>query len=93
MVTAAKDIPLDIINQTAEEKNADIFIANNDFSAMFVNFDGQYQELKFSSELLGVNFNYKLKLLGDHQIENSSLAIMTASILGNNDERITREYH
>lgn len=91
VVTAAKDIPLDIINQTAEEKNADIFIANNDFSAMFVNFDGQYQELKFSSELLGVNFNYKLKLLGDHQIENSSLAIMTASILGNNDERITRE--
>ena len=32
-----------------------------------------------------------MKLLGDHQIENSSLAIMTASILGNNDERITRE--
>ena len=25
------------------------------------------------------------------KIENSSLAIMTASILGNNDERITRE--
>ena len=91
VVTAAKGIALDIINQTAEEKNADIFIASNDFSAIFVDFDGQYQELKFSSELLGVNFNYKLKLLGDHQIENSSLAIMTASILGNNDERITRE--
>lgn len=91
VVTAAKDISLDIINRKAEEKNADIFIADNDFSAIFVNFDGQYQNLQFSSELLGVNFNYKLKMLGDHQIENSSLAIMTASILGNNEERITRE--
>lgn len=91
VVTAATGKTLDIIQQTAEKKNADIFIANSDFGAKYLTFDGQYQQLKFTSEILGVNFTYKLKLLGDHQIENSSLAIMSASILGNNDERITRE--
>lgn len=91
VVTAATGVPLDIISQTAEEKNADIFVANNDFGSTYLTFREPYQELKFASELLGLNFSYKLKLLGDHQIENSSLAIMTANILGNNDERINRE--
>ena len=91
VVTAAKGIALDIISQTAEEKSADIFIANSDFSASYVTFDGQYQYLRFISELAGINFDYKLKMLGDHQIENSSLAIMTAGILTNSDERINKQ--
>ena len=91
VVTAAKGIALDIISQTAEEKSADIFIANSDFSASYVTFDGQYQYLRFVSELAGINFDYKLKMLGDHQIENSSLAIMTAGILTNSDERINKQ--
>ncbi len=91
VVTAAKDKPLAIIEQTAEEKGADIFIANNDFSSVFISFDGKHQHLKFLSELLGISFNYELQMLGDHQIENSALAVMTACILGNNDERITRQ--
>ncbi len=91
VVTAAKDKPLEIILQMAEEKNADTFSINNDFYAYFVKFDGTYQYMKFTSELMGISFDYKLKILFDHQIENSALAIMTASILENSDERITRQ--
>ena len=91
VVTAAKDKTLDIILEEAEAKNADTFVANNDFYAFFMSFDGTYQHMKFISEIMGISFDYKLKILGDHQIENSSLAIMTASILSNNDERITRQ--
>lgn len=92
VVTAAKDLPLKIITETAEAKNADIFVENTDFAAAFIKFDGKYQYMNFSSEILGENFDYKLQMLGDHQIENSALAIMTASILSNNDERITHEH-
>ncbi len=91
VVTAAKDTPLTIIEETAEEKGADIFAANNDFSSVFISFDGHHQHLKFLSELLGISFNYELQMLGDHQIENSALAVMTACILSNNDERINRQ--
>lgn len=91
VVTAAEGIPLEIITRTAEEKNSDIFILKSDFSSSYVNFDGQYQHLTFISELLGVSYDYKLKLLGDHQIENSAMAIMTANILSNNEEKITKD--
>lgn len=91
VVTAAKGIPMEIIMQTAEEKSSDIFIAGSDFSSTYITFDGQYQYLRFLCELTGKNFDYKLKMLGDHQIENSSLAIMTAGILSNNDERINEQ--
>ena len=91
VVTAAQDLPLKIITRTAEEKNADIFIANTDFAAAYIKFDGKFQYMNFTSEILGENFDYKLQMLGDHQVENSAIAIMTASILSNNDERITHK--
>lgn len=91
VVTAATGKPLEIIMQIAENKNSDIFVLQNEFSASYVDFDGQYQHLKFVSELLGVSYSYKLKMLGDHQVENSALAIMTANILSNNEKRITVE--
>lgn len=91
VVTAAKGMPLDVIQQTAEEKNSDIFVAGSEFSSVFIRFDGEYQYLSFVSELLGISFEYKLKMLGDHQVENSSLAIITACVLANSDERITRQ--
>ena len=91
VVTAAKGMPLEVIEETADEKNADIFVAGSDFNSVFVRFDGEYQYLSFVSELLGISFEYKLKMLGDHQVENSSLAIITLCVLSNSDERITRQ--
>ncbi len=92
VVTAAVGKPLEILQQTAAAKNADIFVAGEDFHSSFLSFDGQCQLLEFSSELLGVSREpYALQMLGAHQIENSSLAVMTAQLLHQNDARITPE--
>jgi dihydrofolate synthase/folylpolyglutamate synthase len=90
VVTAAQGEPLAVIEATAEEKNADIFIAGRDFASKFISSNGRRQTLEFSSPLLGIaGDKYELQLLGHHQIENSSLAMMAAEILHQADSRIT----
>jgi len=89
VVTAAQGEPLDIIRQQAEEKNADIFVAGEDFQADFISYEGNFQRLEFSSSLLGaVKEPYTLHLLGKHQIENAAVALMAAKLLHNLDSRI-----
>lgn len=90
VVTAAQGEALEIIRATALKKNADIFIAGEDFKSVFLGFDGKKQQLEFSSDLLGAAYTYSLQLLGEHQVENSSLAIMAAYLLRNQDARISR---
>lgn len=92
VVTAATGEPLAIIRQTAEAKNADIFVAGEDFKAQFVKSDSHFQQIDFNSELLGVMKEpYKLHLLGLHQVENSSLAVMAAQLIHNIDERVNEK--
>ena len=91
VVTAAQDMPLKIISEVAETKGADLFIKGEDFTAEFISADGETQKIAFSSNLLGMqNFVFDLALLGIHQVENSALALMTAAIMHNTDERINR---
>lgn len=90
VVTAAAGMPLEIIRVAAEEKNADVFVYNEDFSAKFIAMAGQNQKIAFSSALLGMNDEpYELHLLGVHQVENAALAIMTANLIHNVDARVT----
>lgn len=91
VVTAAKGEALTLIRQTAEEKNADLFVAGEDFQSLYRSFDGEFQQAAFSSHLMGISAIYSLKLLGKHQIENSSVAFMTAMLLGNTEKRITKQ--
>lgn len=51
VVTAAKGEPLEVIRTVAEEKNADIFVAGEDFCSQFLSCDGRTQKLEFTSEL------------------------------------------
>lgn len=90
VVTAAKGEPLEVIRAVAEEKNADIFVAGEDFCSQFLSCDGRTQKLEFTSELLGIDHQlYELHLLGVHQVENSAVALMTIRLLHNIDERLT----
>lgn len=91
VITAAKDEALDIIKKVAEQKSADVFVAGEDFESVFKNLEGDKQEIAFSADLLGVAMVYVLNLLGEHQVENSSIAIMTALVLANSEKRITSE--
>ncbi|WP_110953378.1 bifunctional folylpolyglutamate synthase/dihydrofolate synthase [Anaerosinus massiliensis] len=91
VITAAKGEALDIIRKVAEQKSADMFIAGEDFESFFKAFDGHKQEITFSADLMGVAMVYVLNLLGQHQVENSAVAIMTALVLANSEKRITSE--
>lgn len=91
VVTAAEGEALDLIRCIAQEKNADLFVAAEDFQSAFSGFDGAFQQVNFSSELMGLSALYKLKLLGTYQIENSSVAVMTALLLANAEKRITQQ--
>lgn len=92
VVTAASGAPLAIIREKAEEMNADIFVAGEDFHTDYLSCDGRTQQLEFSSELLGVvKEPYTLHLLGRHQVENSAVAVMTALLIHNMDERVNMQ--
>lgn len=94
VVTATRGIPLDIIRQKAEEKNTDIFVAGEDFRAEAGGFDMErhVQNLSFTSALLGISQeSFDLRLLGTHQVENASLAIMTAALLHNVEPKVTSD--
>jgi dihydrofolate synthase/folylpolyglutamate synthase len=92
VVTAAQGEALEILRQTAEEKNADIFVAGEDFSAEFISCESNFQRLEFSSGLLGaVKVPFTLHLMGKHQIENAAVAVMTAQLIHNLDNRITNK--
>ena len=91
VVTAAQGIALDIIKEKAREKNSDVFVSGEDFSSVFKGFMKNKQQLTFSSAMVGVSSTYNLGILGEHQVENSSLAVMSALILATNETRITSE--
>lgn len=92
VVTAAADDVLPILQAEAQDRNADVFVAGQDFSVGQAGFDGCMQKLEFSSQLLGLEaVPYSIPLLGSHQAVNSALAFMTACLLHNIDERITAE--
>jgi dihydrofolate synthase/folylpolyglutamate synthase len=75
---------LDVIKMTADEKHADLYLYGRDFSSMLKN-----------ENISGLSFDYRdsdsfaihdliLPLMGEHQMQNASLAIKAARIVLNN---------
>lgn len=91
VVTDAKGMTLEILHEEAAKKNTDLFIEDIDFAAEFLRDEENKQVISFASQIIGVATEFKLNLLGIHQIRNSALAIMTAYLLANDEERITSE--
>ena len=90
VVTAAEGLPLAVIRKRAEALAAAVFVFGEDFSARTVKADARHQVIACSSELTGTrDALFKLSLLGSHQACNAALAIMTAHLLANIDDRIT----
>lgn len=92
VVTAAKGEALEIILKEAEEKGSDVFVAGRDFQTQLTGFDGRVQHMGMLSEIFGIdNMEYDLQMLGSYQAENSSLAVITALLLGQGEESVTFE--
>ena len=92
VVTAAAGAPLAVLQRTAEEKGADIFVLGEDFSAKAAGHDEERQRMDFSSALLGIReARYTLSLAGSCQIANAALAVMAADLLRSANPSITQE--
>ena len=93
IVTGAKGMPLAIILDEAEKKHSEAFVIDRDFSARAIGspcFAPGYrksgemplQRIEFASKVAGIpEREYSLKLMGDYQIENGALALMSAAVL------------
>lgn len=92
VVTAAAGAPLAVLQRTAEEKGADIFVLGEDFSAKAAGHDEEGQCMDFSSALLGIReARYSLSLAGSCQIANAALAVMAAELLRSSNPSIVQE--
>ena len=92
VVTAAAGAPLAVLQRTAEEKGADIFVLGEDFSAKAAGHDEEGQCMDFSSALLGIReARYTLSLAGSCQIANAALAVMAAELLRSSNPSIVQE--
>lgn len=92
VVTAAAGAPLAVLQRTAEEKGADIFVLGEDFSAKAAGHDEEGQRMDFSSALLGIReARYSLSLAGSCQIANAALAVMAAELLRSSNPSIVQE--
>ncbi len=92
VVTGAGGDALGIIRREAELHHADIFVEGEDFQSKVLAFDSRMQKLEFTSHLIGrVGKEYELSLLGEHQVQNSAIALMAAVVLHHQDRRVTPE--
>lgn len=91
VVTDAKGMTVDILHEEANKKNTDLFIEDNDFQAELIASNEKKQQIMFFSNIIGVKESFEMDLLGDHQVRNGALAIMTAYLLANDEKRITTE--
>lgn len=89
VVTAAKDDALAVIWETAARLNAPLYLPGRDFSVKFIRITFAGQEVELSTKEKGALGKFMIRLLGKHQQENSSMAVMAALILAKKEKRIT----
>ena len=90
LITAAQGEALHVIRQVAEEKSAKIYSDGQDFSAQFAGRMAHGQKVAFRAEEQDVGETFILNLLGYHQVDNCAVAVMTALVLAEKDQRLTR---
>lgn len=89
VVTAAQGDALAVIWEKAGELKAPLYLVGRDFSAQFIRFTAEGQEMNISTKERGLLGNFIVPLLGKHQLENCSIAVMAALILAKNNKRIS----
>jgi dihydrofolate synthase/folylpolyglutamate synthase len=89
VVTAAWDEALQVIEEKAKETNSSLYVLGKDFSAQELKFNTEEQTFSFSSA--GLKQDFTITLLGEHQIINAALAVMTAELLRKKDKSITEK--
>lgn len=89
VVTAASGDVLPIIKAKAELEQAPLYIFGRDFKCRSEGMKEYQQLIVFQAREYGHFGPIYLNLLGQHQVENSAVAIMATLLLAQKDERIT----
>jgi dihydrofolate synthase/folylpolyglutamate synthase len=89
VVTAAKGDALDVIRRTANTHDADLYVFGRDFYGRFEGRDGYQQNITVESKDYGNPGLLRLNLLGYHQVENGTVAVMAALVLSSKEKRVT----
>lgn len=89
IITAARGQALDIIKHAAQDKSAKIYTYGQEFSAQFAGLIEHRQKVAVQAEEQGMIETFIVNLLGYHQVDNCAVAVMTALVLAEKEERIT----
>lgn len=89
IVTAAEEAALTVIEKTAKEKAAAVYVWGKDISGKWKEMQAGGQLAEFSIEKINLQHSFVMKLLGVHQIKNAGLAILTALLLAKQQPKIT----
>lgn len=89
VITAAQGEALEIIRATAQQNAAELFAAGEDFVAEGLTMHITGQKISLSTK--NCKEVFQIKLLGQHQVANSALAIMTAKLMSKEEKRISQE--
>lgn len=87
VVTAAQDEALGVINEVAQQNNAQVYLLGREFNSLLVGLDGWKQTVDFVRDKQPVQL--KMNLIGSHQAENCGLAVMAALLIGETDQRVS----
>jgi dihydrofolate synthase/folylpolyglutamate synthase len=88
VITAATGQALDIIRNISREKSAACYVYGQEFFGRFLEMEGHRQKIVMELKE-GTEFGkFVVNLLGNHQVNNCAVAIMTAIILEENEKRI-----
>ncbi len=89
VVTAAAGEALTVIEAAAAAKAASLSVFGRDFAGMSVGLTGRCQAVSVTTREYGDLGEFTLALLGRHQAENCTLAVMAAHVLAQREPRIT----
>lgn len=92
VVTAAKEMPLDVIRRRAKQHNAPLYVMDEDFSAERLSQTPEGQIISFSAPVFSLpDWQYELSLAANYQVENSAVAAALLAVLAQTDARISME--
>ncbi len=92
VVTAARDMPLEVIRRQATERNAPLYVGGEDFIAKRLSRRPEGQTIAFSAPGLSVeDWKYELPMGAAYQAENSAVAAALLAVLSQQDERVSME--
>ncbi len=80
--------PLEIVENTAQRKKADVYLGGRDFSAVSRGVKDGVRYFTFTQG--GAEETYRLRLLGSYQVDNASIAVAAAKYLGIDVDSIAR---